>query len=349
MEARNAIELSTYLEGGWTDWTRYVQSRMCEVPVIPIIRSGTLMNRISHILVVVDPSSKSRQAAVDKAAHLARCGRATVELLICDIPSAQIDQIAPAARRAHPNNTELLNLLDELAIPLRTKGIEVALRIIYGRSRPDVLLDYIRGSNADLVIKDAHSVAKKSFDRNANWHLVRGCPIPLLLTKRGAWGERPVIITAVDLNPADEHAEASNHHLLDFAASITRRFNGDLHILNTYIPTAFAALVRAGRQGLSCDYAESLLIENSFRHCDLESLGCAYGVPPQHLHVEMGAPHDCLKDVVKSIHADLVLVSATSPRWHRSIIGSAAATVLETLDCDILIAGTSESMQPHPM
>jgi universal stress protein E len=308
------------------------------------------MNRISHILVVVDPSTRRRQAAVDKAAHLARCSHASVELMICDIASALNDQLAPADRRAHPNNTELLNLLDELAVPLRCEGTDVTLRIIYGKSLPDALLDYIRGSNADLVIKDAHthSTAKRTFTRNTDWHLARGCSIPLLLTKRGPWGERPALITTVALSPVDEQAEASIHHVLDFSASITRHLNGDLHIINTYIPTAFAAIVSAGRQSVSREYIEAVQVENSFRQCQLVSLGNEYGVSPTHVHVEMGAPHDCLKHVVKAIHADVVVVSASSPSWYRVFIGSTAATLLESLDCDVLIIGSSEFTTSHP-
>jgi universal stress protein E len=309
------------------------------------------MNRISHILVVVDPSTRGRQGAVDKAAHLARCSHASVELLICDIASALNDHLAPPECRAHPNNTELLDLLDELAVPLRSEGTDVTLRIIYGKSLPDALLDYIRGSNADLVIKDAHthSTARRTFARNTDWHLIRGCSVPLLLTKGRVWGERPSLITAVDLNPGDEQAEASIRHVLDFSASINRHLNGDLHLVNSYIPTAFAAIVSAGRQSVSREYVEAVQVENSFRHCQLVSVGNEYGVSPTHLHVEMGAPHDCLKHVVKAIHADFVVVSGSLHKWQRMFIGSAAATLLESLDCDVLIIGTSEFTQPHPM
>ena len=143
------------------------------------------MNRISHILVVVDPTTRGRQAAVEKAAHLARFSKATVELLICEIASALDDQLPLSARRPHPDNTELLDMLDELAGPLRAQGIQVSLRIIYGKSLPDTLLDYLRGSNADLVIKDTHqhSFARRNFARNTDWHLVRGCPKPPASTR----------------------------------------------------------------------------------------------------------------------------------------------------------------------
>jgi universal stress protein E len=307
------------------------------------------MNRIGDILVVVDPSAQGRQAAVDKAAHLARCSNGAVELLICEIASALNDEAPLSARRSHPDNTELLDMLERLAAPLRAQGTKVSLRIIYGKSLPDTLLDYLRGSNADLVIKDTHhhSFARRTFARNTDWHLVRGCPKPLLLTKRKSWSEPPVVVTAVDLQHADENAAASNHHILKFAAALAGDLQSDLHIMHTYIPTAFAALVRAGRQNVSRDYTEALQVESSFRYSQIESLGCAYGVSQRHLHVEMGTPRDCLQHMVEQLNTDLVVIGAASHKWRRTFIGSTAATILESLDCDILIVGTSEFTQSH--
>lgn len=300
------------------------------------------MSQINHILVVVDPTTKERQAAVDKAALLARLNNASVELLVCEIASAINDQLAPAERRVHPNNTQLLDLLDGLAGPLRAQGTKSAVRIIYGRSVPDTLLDYLRGSNADLVIKDTHpqSSARRAFARNTDWHLMRGCSMPLLLTKTKAWGKSPVVVTALELN--DEMAAASNHHILDLAASLADGLKGDLHVVHTYIPMVFSAIVGAARRSVSHAYSEALQAENTLRYGQVESLVRAYGVSPEHLHVEVGTPRDCLKQIVKQTNADLTVMGALPHSWHRMFVGSAAATILESLDCDILIVGTSE-------
>jgi nucleotide-binding universal stress UspA family protein len=88
-----------------------------------------------------------------------------------------------------------------------------------------------------------------------------------------------------------------------------------------------------------------LQAENSFRYGQIESLGSAYGVSPQHLHVEMGTPHDCLQHMVETFDTDLVVIGASFYKWHRAFIGSTAATILGSLDCDILIIGTSEHTQ----
>jgi XFP C-terminal domain len=59
----------------------------------------TDMNRIGHIIVVVDPYAGVSQAAVDKASVLARRLDASVELLICDIETAHEDDLIRVARR----------------------------------------------------------------------------------------------------------------------------------------------------------------------------------------------------------------------------------------------------------
>jgi hypothetical protein len=201
-----------------------------------------------------------------------------VELLICEIASALDDQAPPTTRRPHPDNTELLDMLDELAGSLRAQGIKVSSRIIYGKSLPDTLLDYLHGSDADLVIKDTHqhSFARRTFARNTDWHLVRDCPKPLLLTKKKSWSQRPQVVTVVDLEHGDENAAAPNNHVLEFAATLSGQVNGDLHVIHAYIPNAFAALVRAGRQSSSPDYAGALQVEKSYRHCQLAELGIRY-------------------------------------------------------------------------
>lgn len=205
------------------------------------------MNRINHILVVVDPTASSSQSAVDKAGLLAQCLDATVELLICDVESALDDDILSLrAHKTPASNTQLLDLLDILATPMRTRNTEVTVRLIYGKSLHDSLLDYLKASNADLVVKDTHhhSLAKRTLLRNTDWQLARGCPVPLLLTKRKSWGQPPVIMAAVDPNQANERAAALDRDILSGAASLAGRLSG-VSALHAYLisrPTLSSAI-----------------------------------------------------------------------------------------------------------
>ena len=299
------------------------------------------VNRIGHILVIVDPLAAGRQAAVDKAAIFARCLNASVELLICDIASARYDHsVTPHPHAEPPSNTHLLDLLETLAVPLRAQGTEVALRIIYGKSLPESLVDYFPDSKADLVIKDTHhhSFARRTFLRNTDWHVSRACTVPLLLTKAKPWSPVPVIMAAVDPNHANPHVAALDRKILSTAATLTGQLKGDLHVIHTFVPTSFAGVIAAGGRGMTADYSDALTAENSFRYSQIERFVHAYGVAQGHLHVEMGTAEVCLSRLVATSCADVVVIGASAHgRWHRMIVGSTTATILESLPCDILI------------
>jgi universal stress protein E len=311
------------------------------------------MNQINHILVVVDPSVNGRQSAVDKATILARHLGASVELLICDIASAIEDRVIPLhAHEAPPSNTKLLGILDELATPARAAGVDVKTHLIYGNSLHDSLLDYIRGSNADLVVKDTHhhTFAKRTFLRNTDWYLARGCAVPLLLTKKQAWRQPPIIMAAVDPTHVNERAAALDRHILYCAASIAGRLRADLHVIHTFVPTAFANAVAAGQVRMSPEYCEALQVESTYRCSEIERLVSPYGVTRKRLHVEMGTPQSGLMNTVTQHRTDMMVMGASSHgRWHRTVAGSTAATVLESLPCDFLIVHPSDEMQGVPL
>jgi universal stress protein E len=280
---------------------------------------------------------------------LARSLAASVELLVCDIESAREDTaVALCARKTPPSNTQLLDLLHRLAAPMYAQKIDVTLRIIYGSSLHDALLDFIHGSNADLVVKDTHhhSFARRTFLRNTDWHLAHGCPVPLLLTKRKVWGEPPVLMAAVQPNDAAKRAAALDRHILNCAASLAGNLHGHLHVVHSYIPTAIAAVVAAGKPGMTPESTDAVRVEDAFRCCQIERLANAYGVTCERLHVEMGAAEECLTRTVAKYHIDIMVMGTSSHgRLHRMIIGSTASTVLESLPCDILVVRALDTTQ----
>jgi universal stress protein E len=298
------------------------------------------MTRIKHILVVVDPSAGDRQAAVDKAALLARPFGASVELLICDVESARDDNVL--VRTAHPSNAQLLDMLDGLAAPLLEQGLRVGKRLIYGKSLHGSLLDYIRESTADLVVKDTHhhSFVRRRFLANTDWYLAQDSPVPLMLTKNKEWRRPPVVMAAVDPNGTKGGEDG---RVLRCAESIAARLDGHLHVIHAFVPAAFAAAVATGTLCNSRDYTDAVQVENSYRCRQVGDLVSACGVAPRHLHVEMGTPKDCLTSRVAQHDVDMVVIGASPHgRWHRMLIGSTASEILESLPCDILIAGSPD-------
>jgi nucleotide-binding universal stress UspA family protein len=304
------------------------------------------MSRTAHILVVVDPSARGPQSAVDKATHLARRLGASVEMIICDIASTFHDPVVPVYPRAEASsNAKLLDLLESHAAPARALGLNVAHRLIHGKSLNDALLNYIRDSNADLVVKDSHSLAKQALLTKTDWHLSRGCPVPLLLTKNRVWNEPPAIMAVVDPHLANKPAAALDRHILDSAASLAGQLFADLHVLHTFIPTAFAKVVAAGQSSVSREYSVTLQLENSFKYWQIEHLVAAYGVTRDRIHIEMGAPRDCSLRAVRQHHIDVLVMGASC---QRPVAGRTASSLLESVPCDVLIVNPCDQTQAIP-
>ena len=53
-------------------------------------------------------------------------------------------------------------------------------------------------------------------------------------------------------------------------------------------------------------------LENSYQCCQTQRLVGAYGATPEHLHIEMGTPEDCLMETVMEQHTDIMVMGASS-------------------------------------
>jgi universal stress protein E len=303
----------------------------------------TDMNRIGHIIVVVNPSAGVSQAAVDKASVLARRLDASVELLICDIETAHEDdliQLTP--RRPAPSSSEFLDLLDQLAAPLRAVGITVKGRTIYGKSLHDSLLSYLCKTRADLIVKDTHHhcLAKRTLLRNTDWYLAHRCPVPVLFTKNTKWAPLPTIMAALGPKGGSACSAELDRQILNCAASLAGGLKGGLHVIHTYVPMALARARNFGGE-----LAAELKVEHAYERGQIEGSARAFGVTPARLHIEMGTPEHCVPDSVLEYRADVIVIGASlHGRWHRMIVGSTASAMLESLPCDVLIVTPLSSL-----
>lgn len=135
------------------------------------------MNVVRNILVVIDPAV-ARPAAVDKASLLAEKFRATLQLFACGTRSRSLVRAANAFLETTDEPTTALNsLVEDLAAPLRARGMEVTTHAVCATSWRAVLLDYVKQAGADLIVKDTHhhtftrrTVARAAPRRQATCH-----------------------------------------------------------------------------------------------------------------------------------------------------------------------------------
>jgi universal stress protein E len=299
-------------------------------------------NYIKQILAIVDPTA-TEHPAVDKAALLAEKFNARLELFACDTKAAREMRLSSHVRD-NPGAPLPINFkgeLEALATPLRARGLDVTTETACADPLHVGLIDRIRHTNADLVVKDTHhhSLAQRTFLTNTDWQLIRGCPAPLLLTKGGKWAEVPRIVAAVDPGHVNDKPEMLDHWIVEHASLVAQRLNGELHVLHVYLPMAIIGAATAVNPPMvAAATPEELALEEKNRRELVTALVSDYNVAPKNIHLELGGPAQVLPLAAARINADVMTMGAIARSGLKRIfIGSTAEDVLEKLPCDALI------------
>jgi universal stress protein E len=293
---------------------------------------------IANLAVIIDPLSL-RQPALAKVLALAIRLDAAVGLLTFD--SIQLRELrlateAPGRSQAPPS-ASLQVWLDHFSIPLRARGIDVITQVLNGDPPHASLLRWLQQSNVGLVLKDIHdqSAPKHTFLTDTDRHLVRLCPMPLLLSKPRQWRDSPVVVAAVDPLHGSDPKALLDHEIMAYATLLTRRLNGTLY--------AFHALVGASTAMAGAPLSnEGHAVEADRKRWALTAFIRRYALANQHLQVATGLPEEHLPRFAMEHNADIVVMGALARgRVARAAIGSTAKIALETLPCDVLLIKSS--------
>jgi universal stress protein E len=278
------------------------------------------------ILVVVDPAAGAHQPALARAAWLAKQAGARLELFACQYDPNVRSVGDPARRRLLE---QLRNSLESLASPLRQQDLAVSVDAVWDHPFETAILAKAAVHDYWLVAKDAHqhNLAQRTLLTNVDWHLIRECPVPLLLVKDRTLATEPNVLAAVD--PLNEHDKpaALDERIYTFAAELARVLRGHLHVVHAYA-TPLGAELPPEAVNLIADQHRAAMKRFLDTHAALE------GRP----HLYEGVAHECLQKAAGEHSADFVVMGAVARRGlKRLFIGSTAERVLDRLPCDLVI------------
>lgn len=305
------------------------------------------MRDIKQILVIVDPTG-SEHPAIGNAALLAEKFNARLELFVCDTKAAREARLASHVRTSPgaPVPVNIKGMLESLAAPLRTRGLDVTTECVCAEPLHVGLIDRTRHTKANLVVKDTHhhSLARRTFLTNTDWQLIRGCPAPLLLTKGRPWAVTPRIVAAVDPGHVNDKPETLDRRIVEHASLFAQRLQGELHVAHVYLPLAIVgAATISGPSMAAAMTPEDLTREEQSRRKLITTLVSEYNVPPTRIHLDLGGPAQVLPITAERVHADVMTMGAIARSGLKRIfIGSTAEDVLERLPCDALIVKVSD-------
>jgi universal stress protein E len=310
------------------------------------------VDRITDILVIVNPLVED-QPAIAKAATFARWLGASIEMLVCDTKrsrEARAEGGLPAAGNAFPSEN-LESWLEQTAEPLRDDGIDVTTHVICGDPLHEAVTSWMCNSPADLVVKDTHhhSFAKRTFTTHMDCHLIRTCPVPLLLTKATTWGAPPVLMAAVDPGHVNDPSAILDHRILGLATSMAKRCDARVRAAHAYFPSTKATAAAGGMPPIVGVSAGALAAEKDLRRFRIKQLTDQYAIADANLHVDAAMATEYLPRMAAEWQTDIVVMGAIARSGlKRVLIGSTADRVLEALPCDVLVVKLPDFAQNLP-
>jgi universal stress protein E len=283
--------------------------------------------RENTILVVIDPTAGAHQPALDRAAWLAKQAGARLELFACEYDPDLALPTAQAARE--PLLGRRRNELEQHAAPLRKQGLKVSVDVVWDHPFDHAIVKKAAAHDYWLVAKDTHhhNVLQRTLLTNVDWHLIRECPIPLLLVKGRKLGAEPNVLAAVD--PVNEHDKpaALDDRIFTFAADLARVLRGHLHVVHSYAAPMGAELP-----------PDTLKVIAQEHRAAMAKFLDEHPVLGDRSHLYEGLAHESLLKAADEYAADFVVMGAVARRGlKRLFIGSTAERVLDRLPCDLVI------------
>ena len=300
------------------------------------------MSEPKRILAVVDPTASSQPAA-ERAAALARCLGARLELFICDYDPQLVDSASGEVHGLRKARAAFIDdrvhRLREMAKTLTAGDLEVAVDARWDSPLADGIVRKTLESAADVVVKDTHyhPLSRRSIFSNTDWNLIRDCPVPLWLAKPRAIAAKPRFIAAVD--PLHERAKPTelDDRIIAAAKQLCYPLNGELHVFHAFdVTPALATPMDSMAMPLPLPAITEAM---RARHTKaVHELTDAHGIARDCVHVHEGSTRERVVRLTDELHADVLVMGAVSRRGlKRLFLGNTAEEVLDKLPCDLLI------------
>lgn len=134
------------------------------------------------------------------------------------------------------------------------------------------------------------------------------------------------ILVAVDLSPVTEQVLARAREIADESRALLSM----VHVME-HSPIAYG-----GEFSVPVDLNLEQALEADVRK-EMQKLGLKYRIAPEHQYLENGSVKIAVTDLVKSLHADLIVAGTHGHHGLDILLGSRANAILHRAQCDVLI------------
>ncbi|MBU0680937.1 MAG: universal stress protein [Proteobacteria bacterium] len=309
------------------------------------------MRRFKNLLLVLTERD-GQEAALKRAVDLATANQArlTVVDILPDMPQ-DIGHLMGPGWGHELQQIKLKDRRSELAELVASSAAEmtVAIDVLQGPPFLEIIRQVLRQGH-DLVMKtiQEQNVLERMFFGSADMRLLRKCPCPVWLMKRGDQEKYHRIVAAVDIGPStdDEKMAALNRQILEMASSVAFAKFSELHIVHAWhvAGTSMVNSFRFKSQKEDIErWIDSQRQEIKKRQEDFEKqLHALLGDKERdylHLKIHMleGHADQVIPQFAEEIEADLVVMGTVARTGLPGfLMGNTAEGILNQLTCSVL-------------
>ena len=303
------------------------------------------MKPIRQIVVSIKEPADGVTLAATKAAQLARATGANLELFHAITTPIYVDPYGVVDWNLAQIKRDLLRRrlrqLEGVAEALKQQdpqplSVEVCAR--WDWPHYAAIIRRAEAVQADLVVASRHVGGHfaQSVLHYADWELLRLCPVPVLLVAPGERYQKPVMLAAVD--PTHMWAKPSqlDQRILEAADALSEPLGATLHAVHAY---DIGPLTASSAEIANPRWAEEAVDRHRVAaRREFDALMRDTSIDRGCRHLVEARPAEAIANVAETIGASVVVMGVVSrSALQRLFIGSTAETVVDRLQCDLLV------------
>lgn len=233
---------------------------------------------------------------------------------------------------------EYESMLAEVAKSVRSLGVRPATKVLVGDPAMEITRDVIE-QRRDLVIMTAEGKGglKQRLFGSTSLHLMRKCPVPLLILKPSRAKRFQRILAAIDPEVTGDAHDTLNATILELSLSLSALEEAELHIVHAWKMLGESLL--RGRIGMVASEVDRIVREAAQkRRLALQALMAKHSLNKCELHLIKGEAAEAIPRLVTKLGVDLLVMGTVCRTGIPGfIIGNTAERVLDVVDCSVLV------------
>ncbi|WP_295681014.1 universal stress protein, partial [uncultured Nevskia sp.] len=231
---------------------------------------------------------------------------------------------------------ERLGWLNDERPDAGVEDVGVTTEVVWASPVQDAILSHVASSRSDLVIKDVHheNLLQRVLLKPLDWHLLRTCPVPLLLVHSSTDAAPRRVIAAVDASHTPTGEADLNDRIIKAARDLARECSAQLHLAFSFCGPG--GMLGSQGSGLGAiGRLRDLLLPVQTKN--FNTLADANDVPHDRRHFLHGLPAETLADFTRRNFNDVLVIGAMRHTlMDRLLMGTAAEAILDRTTCNVL-------------